>query len=70
MIKRIDYFFPRAAVQIFGILFFTQLITDFIATRKAGYEWVIYICGIAFLLSLVWSLTVIFLNSVNRKEQS
>ena len=67
--KRIDYFWPRALVQITGIVFVTQLIFELsgIGTRKPEFEWVIYACGAAFLASGSYAMAVIAINTWRSK---
>lgn len=62
--KRIDYFWPRALVQITGIVFVTQVLLELsgIGTRKPEFEWVIYACGAAFLASASFAMAVIAIN--------
>ncbi len=63
--KRIDYFWPRAAVQITGIVFVTQMLFELsgIGTRKPGFEWVIYACASAFMASLMYAGAAIAINA-------
>jgi hypothetical protein len=67
--KRIDYFFPRAAVQITGVIFLVQVLTEFVGNRKPGFEWVLQICGGAFLASLIWTLFAVVLNAIRARGQ-
>ena len=64
--KRIDYFWPRAAVQVTGIVFVSQLIVTAtgIPVRKPEYWWVIYACAAAFVLALVCSLGAVLINAM------
>lgn len=63
--KRIDYFWPRALVQITGIVFVTQMIFELsgIGARKPGFEWVIYACAAAFFASLMYAGAAIAINA-------
>lgn len=67
--KRYDYFWARASIQITGIVFVSQLITELsgIAVREPGFEWVIYACGVAFFAAILYSFILILLNTRNRK---
>ena len=55
--KRIDYFWPRAALQISGIVLLTQVLVEFICVRKEGFDWVLPACALAFALSCTWVMT-------------
>jgi hypothetical protein len=68
MKKRYNYYLARNLIVITGILFLIQLIFEFIGNRKPDFEWVIYVCGAAFLLSLIYSLILIILNTRISKE--
>lgn len=66
--KRIDYFWPRIAVQITGIVFATQMIFELSGniTRLPGFEWVIYACAWAFFASLLYAGLVIVINATRK----
>lgn len=68
MRHRYDYFWAKGLVKITGVVFAIQIIVEVggIINRKAGFEWVIYVCGVAFLCSLLYSVTLIFLNAWNK----
>lgn len=63
--EKYDYFWARAAVQITGIVFFTQLLFEVsgLATRKPEMWWVIWACGAAFAGALIYSTALIALNA-------
>ena len=63
--ERIDYFCARVIVKITGIVFVTQLIFEVsgIATRKHGFEWVIYAGAGAFGASLLYAAALILINA-------
>lgn len=63
--KRLDYFWASALVKITGIVFLSQLIVELggPATRKPGFEWVIYACGGAFGVALLYATVLVFLNA-------
>ncbi len=61
--KKIDYFWPRAAVNITGIMFFVQCVTEVLATRKPGYEWVLWSTAGLFFSSVLWSVLVVAYNA-------
>jgi hypothetical protein len=65
MKKRYSYYLARSLITITGVIFITQFIFEFfgLVDRKSGFEWVIYICGAAFLLSLIYRLILNILNS-------
>jgi hypothetical protein len=65
MKKRYDYFWARAATQITGIVFLSQLALEVsgVIIREPGLEWVIYACGAAFAASVLYSVTLIALNA-------
>lgn len=61
--KRIDYFWPGAALKVTAIVFFTQLLIEVIASRKPGFEWVLPLCGALFAMSLAWVLYALAMNT-------
>ena len=61
--KRIDYFWPRAALQISGIVLLTQVLVEFICVRKEGFDWVLPACALAFALSCTWVMTAIVIRA-------
>ena len=61
--KRYSYLIVRQLNIIFGIMFFTQLPIEFLGIRKPGFQWVIYVIGAAFLLSIIYSILLILLNT-------
>lgn len=67
--KKYDYFWARAFIQITGVVFISQLIIELsgIAVRKSGFEWVVYACGAAFFAAILYSFTLVLLNTRNRK---
>jgi hypothetical protein len=65
--KRIDYFWPRAATQISGIVFISQAIIEVIGVRKEGFEWVFSACAIAFAISFALTIASIVWNSIRAK---
>lgn len=71
--KKYDYFWAQAAVNIFGIVFITQLILELSGAivRKPGYEWVVPVCGVIWLCSIAYALILIVLNAIisNAKEK-
>jgi len=60
-----DYFWAKMLTRFTIVVFFSQLFLEVtgIITRDDGYEWVIYVCGAAFLASVFYSLTLIILNA-------
>ena len=68
--KRIDYFWPRTAFQISGIVLGTQVLTEAISTRREGFEWVFLACSIAFALSCAWSLFAVVWNAIRARGQA
>lgn len=63
--KRIDYYWPRAAVKITGIVFLSQIVMEVsgIASRKPEFWWVIYACTAAFAASIAWSVLAVLINT-------
>ena len=61
--KRIDYFWPRTAVQVTGMVFVVQAITEVLATRKPEYEWVFLASACAFAASVLWTIGCIVWNA-------
>jgi len=66
--KRIDYFWHRAALQITSIVFFSQLLVEMISTRKPGFEWVLPVCGAAFGIAIVWTICTMIINVIRAEE--
>ena len=61
--KKIDYFFPRAAVIITWMMFVSECATEMLGTRKPGYEWVFTASACAFAGSMTWAIGCIVLNA-------
>ena len=61
--KSIDYFWPRTAAQITGIVFVVQAITEVLATRKPGHEWVFFASACAFAASVLSTIGCIVWNA-------
>ena len=64
MKKRYSYLIARQLTVTTGIVFISQLILEMsgLITRKPGLEWVIYACGGAFFVSVIYSAILIVLN--------
>jgi hypothetical protein len=67
--KRIDYFWPRAATQISGIVFISQAIIEVIGVRKEGFEWVFPACAIAFAISCTLTIASIVWNAIRARGE-
>lgn len=67
MKQRLDYFWAKAATQVTGLVFATQLLSEVsdIAQSKPGYWWVVYACGAAFACSLLYAAVLIVLNALH-----
>jgi len=67
--KRYNYSIARNFSVFTGIIFFSQLFMEVsgIIKRKPGFEWVIYACGGAFLLSIIYAAVLILLNARHNK---
>ena len=61
--KKIDYYWPRAAVNISGIMLLVQCVTELVATRKPEYEWVFWGTAALFVSSVLWSVIVMVYNA-------
>lgn len=68
--KRIDYFWPRATMEITSILFVSQALVECIGIRKTGYEWVFPLCAILFIASFIWVLFAIVWNAIRARGQA
>jgi hypothetical protein len=68
--KRIDYFWPRAVLQITGIVFFVQLLTELIGNRKPGFEWVLPVCTAAFVIAFLWVIYALVVNAIQAREHA
>ena len=64
--KRIDYFWLRAATQISGIVFISQAIS----VRKEGFEWVFSACAFAFAISCTVTILAIVWNAIRARGQA
>ena len=62
--KKIDYFWAKAIVQITGIVFLSQVVVEMLAYRKPGFEWVVYACGAAFFVSMLYASILILINAM------
>lgn len=67
--KRIDYFWPRAATQISGIVLITQAIHEVITVRKEGFEWVFPACAFAFAISCTLTIASIVWNAIRARGE-
>ncbi len=68
--KRIDYFWPRAATQVTGVIFLVQLLTEVIGNRKPGFEWILPVCGGLFVSAAAWSLYAVVINAIRARGQA
>jgi hypothetical protein len=66
--KRIDYYWSRAALHVTSIVFASQFVVESFGMRKVGYEWVLPVCGILFAASVVWAVFAVIWN-VTRGRQ-
>ena len=64
---RIDYFWPKAATKVTGIIFFAQLLTEIIGNRKPGFEWVLPMCGSLFASAVAWTLCAVVINATRTR---
>ena len=69
--KRHDYSTARNLNIITGVVFFSQFASEVngFIIRKPGFEWVVYACGGAFLLSIIYSMVLILLNVKNEHDK-
>ena len=69
--KKHDYSAARSLTIITSVVFFSQLIIEILGVveRRAGYENVVLYCGIAFLLSIIYSTVLIYLNARIKKRK-
>ena len=61
--KKIDYFWPRTAVEVTGIAFAIHFIAGIVGTVKPGYEWVPLAHACAFAASVLWAIGCIVWNA-------
>ena len=66
--KRYNYSIALSLNCFTGVIFILQFILEFggLINRKPGYELVVPICGVAFLLSIIYSFVSILLNAKNK----
>ena len=69
--KTYSYSIARNLNVLTGIIFFSQFIVEVggIITRKPGFEWVLFACGGAFLLSIFYSLILVLLNAKAKHDR-
>ena len=65
---KIDYFWPREAVRFTGIFFAITFLTEIVAVRKPGFEWMLPVSGLAFLAALNWSICAMLINVVHERK--
>ena len=63
--RRIDYFWPRTAIQVTGCVFLFQLLNTAIGNGKQELDWVMPLSGVFFLSSVAWALGVAVINALN-----
>jgi hypothetical protein len=68
--KRIDYFLPKVATQITGIIFLVQILTEAIGNRKQGFEWVLPVSGALFAMAVAWTLYAVVTNAIRARGQA
>lgn len=68
--KHIDYFWPRAVVQVTGIIHIVQLLTEVVGNRKPGFEWVTPASGALFAMAIAWALYAVVVNAIRARGQS
>ena len=68
--KRLDYFWPKAATKVTGIVFISQGLTEIIGIRKPEFEWVLPMCGLLFIASILWTLYALVMNAIRAREQA
>ena len=67
--RRIDYFWPRAATRITGIILLSQSVVEIFGQRKSGYEWVFPLCAWGFVASILWSLFAVIWNATGEQHE-
>ena len=68
--KRIDYFLPKTATRITGIIFLVELLTKAIGDRKQGFEWVLPVSGALFAMAVAWSLYAVVMNAIRARNNT
>ena len=61
--KRIDYFWPRAAFQIIGTAFVTQLVLLPVGDWTESRAWALAGSGFAFSVATVWASWAVYRNA-------
>lgn len=59
---KIDYFWPREAVKFTSIFFAITFLTEIVAERKPGFEWILPMSGLLFSAAMGWSICVMLIN--------
>ena len=67
--KRIDYFWPRVAVLISSLVFFSQVLVEAFGAMKEGFEWVLAASAIAFALSCASSVFALIWNALSQNVE-
>ncbi len=68
--KRIDYFWPRVAMQITGIPLLVELIQEVVGNRKPGFEWVLQALALAFVVACGWCVYAVVRNAIRARGQA
>lgn len=70
MRTKYSYGFARVITQITAFVFFPQLVLEVIGviTRKEGFEWVLPVCGVTFLIAILYSLILVILNAHDKYQ--
>ncbi len=66
---KIDYFWPREAVKVTGIFFTITFLTEIVAERKPGFEWMLPVSGLLFSAAMGWSICAMLIN-VKREQKA
>lgn len=61
--KRIDYFWPRAAFQITGTVFVAQLVTLPLVEWTESKAWAVAVSGAALVAATVWGVWAVYRNA-------
>ena len=66
-----DYTLSRNILQFTSIIFFTQIFfeTGGIIERNDGFGWVLPACGILWVLSLIYAIALVVMNSLKEVKK-
>lgn len=70
--KRYDYYTSRQLVNMTGVIFWSQVILQVlgIIERKPEFDFILPLCGIIWIASIVYAITLVVLNASIRNKNN